>query len=276
MENQIHPLLRNMLDVVPILKGAMPIDSNMTVIDRDGVCIGSYPGEKFNLGINLGEKVSQQTPLFVAVRDNKKMVVKIPEHLYNMPLTAGVMPIHDESKQVIGGLGIALETKYEKILKDFHENVEASLSAVNTNMGKMNEDANSLVTISNKLTEKQKESEEKLTKIDDVIQNINYIAKNVQLLGINARIEASRAGEAGKGFAVVASEIQKLSTNIFEFTSIIEESIGDVQKVVQSISSSIDHVVEVGDHQLKGIEEINQSIQEAIDMTNSYLIEEQK
>ncbi|OLN23930.1 hypothetical protein BTO30_00420 [Domibacillus antri] len=276
MENHTHPLLDQLLKTVPVLKGALPIDSNMTIIDENGVCLGSFPGEKFNLGIKAGETVSRETPLFAAVRENKKMVMKIPEHLYNLPLTAGVVPIHDENRQVIGGLGVALETKYEKILKKFHEHVESSLTAVNTNMEKMNDGANSLVSISSTLAEEQKQSEEKLKKIDDIIQNINYIAKNVQLLGINARIEASRAGEAGKGFAVVASEIQKLSTNIFEFTSIMESSIRDVQEVVQSISGSIGHIVEVGDNQLKGIEEINLSLREAMQILDTYLIEEKK
>jgi methyl-accepting chemotaxis protein len=276
LENHTHLLLKQLLMTVPILKGALPIDSNITVIDQKGVCVGSFPGEKFNLGIKLGETVSRETPLFVAMIENKKMVLKIPEHLYNLSLTAGVVPIRDENRQVIGGLGVALETKYEKILKDFHQHVESSLAAVNANMEKMNDGANSLVTLSSTLAEEQKQSEEKLKKIEDVIQDINYLARNVQLLGINARIEASRAGEAGKGFAVVASEIQKLSTNIFEFTAIIEASIEDVQKVVQSISGSIGHVVEVGDNQLKGIEKIDASLRQAMQISDTYLIEEKK
>ncbi|KIL50027.1 methyl-accepting chemotaxis protein [Jeotgalibacillus soli] len=274
--DQTHPILEKILFAIPLLKNALAIDSNITLIDKDYVCIGSFPGEKFSLGLSVGDTVSPQTPLSAAVRENKKLVVKIPEHLYNLSLTAGVMPVHDENNRIIGGLGIALETKYEKILKEFHENVERSLSAVNENMNQIHEGANFLVLTSSTLAEEQKQSEVKLKEINDIIKNINQIAKRVQLLGINARIEASRAGESGKGFAIVANEIQKLSTNIFEFTSLIDTSLNDIQKVVGSISESIHNVVKVGDKQVNGIEEINKSLKEAMEMSNSFLIEEKK
>lgn len=276
MNHHIHPILEKILFTIPIIKNTLPIDSNITVIDQESVCLGAFPGENFDLGIKAGETVNPQTPLSAAVRENKKLVVKIPEHLYNLSLTAGVMPIRDENNKVIGGLGIALETKYEKILKEFQENVEKSFSSVSSNMDQISAGASSLVAISNTLAEEQKQSEVKLGKIFEVIETINYVAKQVQLLGINARIEAARAGEAGRGFDVVASEIQKLSTNIFEFTSVIDTSLNEIQQVVESISNSVHEVVQVGDNQRNGVEEINQSLQDAIDMSKKYLIEEQK
>lgn len=274
MENGNHPLLEKLLVAIPIIKSAFAMDSNITLADKDCVCLNSFPGEKFDMGIRKGDKVNP--PLRTAITENRKLMVKIPEHLYNLSLTAVVIPIHDENNNVIGGLGIALEGKYEKILKEFHENVENALSTFDTNVDEINKGANSLVSISNSLVESQKNSEHQLKEINKVIGTINQIAKNVHLLGINARIEASRAGEAGKGFAIVANEIQKLSSNIFEFTSIIDNSLNEIQKGVESTSSSINSVVEVGDSQLKGIVEINKSLRDAIEMSKTYLAEIQK
>lgn len=64
------------------------------------------------------------------------------------------------------------------------------------------------------------------------------IADQTDLLSMNASIEA-RAGEQGKGFAVVASEVKLLSEEIKNLVSMVDASIGDVERGADKLSTSI-------------------------------------
>lgn len=76
---------------------------------------------------------------------------------------------------------------------------------------------------------------------------INDIVFQTKLLAFNASVEAARAGEHGKGFAVVAEEVGNLAEvsgkASKEISSLLEESIDQVQGIVDQTRSNVQNLV---------------------------------
>ena len=101
-----------------------------------------------------------------------------------------------------------------------------------------------------------KEGNQKISEIVKVISEIgnktkviNDIVFQTKLLSFNASVEAARAGEHGKGFAVVAEEVGSLAqmsgNAAREISTLLDQSIQQVQNIVDETRTGIDRTVEV-------------------------------
>jgi methyl-accepting chemotaxis protein len=129
------------------------------------------------------------------------------------------------------------------------DEITVAAEIIQTNMAKMNQEANDGMHIVSKLNESVNEvSEEmealipivntvvdRLDHISNFLTGIDEITSQTNLLALNASIEAARAGEKGKGFAVVANEIRKLSTQTNEFS----ERTKNVIQLIQEDTSNV-------------------------------------
>jgi methyl-accepting chemotaxis protein len=89
-----------------------------------------------------------------------------------------------------------------------------------------------------------------INEINDKTKIINDIVFQTKLLSFNASVEAARAGEHGKGFSVVAEEVGNLAnlsgTAADEISSMLEDSISTVNKIVEENSKEIKSILEKG------------------------------
>ncbi len=147
------------------------------------------------------------------------------------------------------------------------------------------------------MNEGMKEVKSSGHKIQEIVAVVNNIAFQTNLLALNAAVEASRAGEEGKGFAVVAAEVRTLAARSAEASSQIAELIDENESHIEKASSMSDETVEVllrvverirgltgviqevgqmAKQQAEGINQINTAVTQMDEVTqrNAALVEE--
>jgi methyl-accepting chemotaxis protein len=170
------------------------------------------------------------------------------------------------------------------------EETAASVEEMNSMVAKNSENANSTADLSQKSTdasakgqkvvekmieamgqidksnatimEQVNESNQQIAGIVKVVEQIakkteviNAIVNKTELLSFNASVEAARAGEHGKGFAVVAEEVGNLArmsgAAAEEISSLIEDSIEGVNKIVEETATKVGALIEAGKRQIE-------------------------
>lgn len=122
---------------------------------------------------------------------------------------------------------------------------------------------------STKVSDLIKELKTSSEKIGEVILVMTHITEQTNLLALNAAIESARAGEVGKGFAVVAEEIRKLAEESKKSADQITHIITDIQTKIEITGSFIEeeqNIVKLS------VEKINNTSKEFVKIHN--LVEE--
>ncbi len=102
-----------------------------------------------------------------------------------------------------------------------------------------------------------------IREIEERAKVINDIVFQTKLLSFNASVEAARAGVHGKGFSLVAEEVGKLAavtgSAAGEITGLIEDSVRQVEEIVQKSQQNLAVSVKSSDETLKkGIDAASQ------------------
>lgn len=81
---------------------------------------------------------------------------------------------------------------------------------------------------------------ENIAAVGGISHSLKRITDQTQILGLNARIEASRGGEATRGFAVVADEIRGLAAQAAQFTGTVEARLGQLEKAARGLIDGVE------------------------------------
>ncbi|MBM7867458.1 chemotaxis protein [Heliobacterium gestii] len=190
-----------------------------------------------------------------AVKEVKTLTVERIEAAANVLWTVAnnmTKTWYDQHK--LGGMARMLNDNITQMSATM-EQMTASASEVSDNQVKLNEEIQSVSS----LTEK----------IDEVIDFIKEIADETRLLGLNAAIEAAKAGDAGLGFGVVAQEIRKLSNDS-------KQTVNRIKEFTLEIKKTVAHTVKMGNatttatqQQAAAIEEVTANLQDITSLSDS-------
>ncbi len=254
-------LLNDMMNVIPILKEAIPADLSIALCDTQQF-IGYWPGENINLSIAIGQKLDPKEPLYQAINENISLKAEVPAHFYGFEFIGTALPLHNKDGYVIGGLAIQLRKPSELIT--IADNIELSLSKTSAQVNDMSGSALQLVDTARQLLTLVLQTTEQVQGINEVTATVRSVADQTQLLGINAAIEAAHAKEFGRTFDIVAREMRKLSYETSESAQSIQTTVNmfahvtaSMRQAIESIASTLDHQAEANQQILAYIEDIH-------------------
>ncbi len=111
--------------------------------------------------------------------------------------------------------------------------------------------------LARKTTTSMDQIHDQVTAINEAIAVIDQISFQTNILSLNAAVEAATAGEAGKGFAVVAGEVRSLASRSAEAAQ-------EIKELVENATTKADEGKKISTDMIDGYSKLNQNIQDTI------------
>lgn len=89
---------------------------------------------------------------------------------------------------------------------------------------------------------------QKIERVQEIADEIGHIASQTRMLSLNAQIEAARAGTMGTGFAVVATEVGKLSNEI-------DNAVSEINEINSQIVAASDAITNISQKMIRFVSE---------------------
>lgn len=253
-------LLEHFIAIGPYLKEVYGKDVMVGVTDREKF-LAYYPGEKIDVGAEIGQIVPQEDPIIKAMEIKQNIITNVPKEAYGFPFKSSSTPIL-ENGEAIGCIGIAVSMEQEVKVLEVADILNQSLEQVAAAIQQIAASAGEISANEQKLYYDIEEIAQTTGEINKILGFIKNIADQTKILGINAAIEAARAGEHGRGFGVVAEEIRKLSDASIRTANEIRLLTEKIHQTVNTAKLSANQTLSASQEQAAATEEITASTEE--------------
>lgn len=235
---------------------------NTFVVSDTEKIVGYWEGKHVKFGFKVGSPLPANTVMRQAMDQKRKIVRNIPEHesSFNCGYTGNTMPIYDDSRRVIGALGIAMPTYKQEILMKMASELMQTTEQTTTATEEIASGATSMADAVSALSVNSQNAQNALSTVGKVINLIKQVADQTNLLALNAAIEAARAGDAGRGFAVVADEVRKLASSTRENVEEISKNLLEMSGTIEDIAKEVKNLDALAQQQAAATEEISASM----------------
>ncbi|SFL80459.1 methyl-accepting chemotaxis protein [Salibacterium qingdaonense] len=239
-------------------------------LSQEDVTVGIYnteelvlniPGETFKLPVKVGDPLQEGDIISKAIFENKAQSMNVPKEVFGVPVAANAIPLRDENRNVIGGVGLGTSIEKNQLLADvsrdltdMFENMSASIEEITSSIDELSGNLN-------QTTEAFEEMGNKVSKIESFSEQVTSISEKSHILGLNASIEAARAGEYGKGFAVVSKEVQNMGSQTKQFAADIQRTTNELSEKIASLQHMVKNVNEQSTEQAKAMDDMSETVQ---------------
>lgn len=256
--------LDSFVTIVKVLKAAIPADLSIAVCDMEKF-ISYFPGKDINLAIRSGQRLNNDEPLSIALKQNRRLEATVPKDFYGFEFVGTATPLHDSTGRVIGG--VAVQVRKQSELINISSTISKSLTQVTGQINSIAHGSAMLREASTELLNQSEQAERNVKQTSEILTLMKRMADQTNLLGLNAAIEAARAGEQGKGFEVVATEIRRFSKETVNSTEQIREMLTEINRATEKMARSITQISDVGVSQLDSIEQVSDFVKEIQEMS---------
>ena len=241
--------------IAPILPKLMSQRIGIVVADREK-WIASNAIDELKSSVVVGEKIRQGSAVEIAMREKRRVVVKVEKEVYGVPYVAISIPIEDDGK-IVGAVAVHESLEHHELVHETADRLKNLTNALVESLTQISGKASILADSAGGLKKLADKAETEVAETDEVISFIKSVAMQTNMLGLNAAIEAARAGEQGRGFAVVAEEVRKLAESSADSAERITATLMKIRDSIRSINNEISQLSAVNIEQANLIAEIS-------------------
>lgn len=260
MVEELNETIQSIIKFAPVIKSLHTTDVAVTISDREKV-VEQLMSNSFSVDYAVGRMLDPQEPMMKAMRLNEIQYVTVPEEYYGVALNVILVPITDDSNQVIGSIAVSKNLDNQVTLQRVAEQFSASSEEMSASTEELTVSSKEFNNYMKNLEEAQSDMSEQVENTTKILEMINSVAKNTRILGFNAGIEAARSGEYGRGFSVVAKEITKLADQSANSVNEIKQLLDQLKGKVDQVATIVKDTIVIADNQSQSINEISETIQ---------------
>lgn len=257
-------IFEHFLYVLPLLNDLLTTDVGVSLVNKEKF-LYYKPGKMLDLKISRGDSVKENTPIFNAMHQKKRLFARIDNiELFGQPFIAICLPIVNGAGDVIGAISVSEAVQKYDNMKNLAAQMVDSISIIAGSSEEVAAQAEEISALSKSVAIIAGESQKNAKDADQVISFIRNVSQQTNLLGLNAAIEAARAGDQGRGFGVVAEEIRKLSSSTNDSIRKIEKTIkaiqvdsSDIFKQIGQIDDVLNQIVSATNHLANTLQDIS-------------------
>lgn len=266
----MNEVLQSYIEIVPVIKDAFGMDIMMSVTDGYEF-LAYWRGDKMVADIHVGDKLSQNDPMWTSFTTGKKLEQICPADVYGFEFKAITIAIKDGS-QIVGTMGIAISLENETYTREASEKLLEAVNSVQNEISQTKAFSDRIKESGAAINDSTERLMENVNEIQGFVKSIQAISGKTTILSLNASIEAARSGEVGKGFTVVANEMQRLANDIKIASSHILDIIDRFTVDIESMKNNLDVQSECQESQLKLTETLVEQV-ENIETTTQNVIQ---
>lgn len=199
-------------------------------------------------------------PMADVIKYNRVIVTDIPKEAYGVASKIVMVPISNQSGNVVGCIGVSASIDNRVNLMEVAEKFAASSEEIGAASEQLASSASILSDTMSEVAVAQENLASQVENTTKILDMINNVAKNTRILGFNAGIEAARSGEHGRGFSVVAKEITKLADQSAESVTEIRQLLQSMREKVTLVSKNVQETINLSGNQTAAIIDISTSI----------------